>query len=230
MFATASATVQTSTAQANEPPWLPAASAAGIAWRNALPRLRSFSGQLSAFERMGRAALVVDDHARVLDLNTCVRLGDGLQISRGMLQAARAADRLRLQRFVSGITTQAPEPHRAPATLALPRPSGLRPWLLDGVDCSDKGCSPPSRAAALLLITDIEQPSRLSADLLAQIFGLTSTEARLAIELASGKSLSDVSTHLAISEGHARQRLKTIFCKTSTSRQGELIALLAKLG
>jgi hypothetical protein len=35
---------------------------------------------------------------------------------------------------------------------------------------------------------------------------------------------------MAISEGHARQRLKIVFNKTSTSRQGELIALLAKLG
>jgi len=230
MFATASATVQKSSAHANEPPWLPPTSTAGITWRNSIPRLSDLSGQLSAFERMGRAAMVVDDQARVLDLNACVRLGDGLQISGGMLQAARAADRPRLQRFLSGITAQARESHRAPATLALPRPSGLRPWLLDGVDCSDRSCSPPSRASALLLITDVEQPSRLSADLLAQIFGLTSTEARLAIELASGKSLCDVSMHLAISEGHARQRLKTIFCKTSTSRQGELIALLAKLG
>jgi DNA-binding CsgD family transcriptional regulator len=230
MFATASATVRKSSAHANEPSGLPPTSTTGITWRNSIPRLFGLSGQLSAFERMGRAALVVDDQARVLDLNACVRLGDGLQISGGMLQAARAVDRPRLQRFLSAITTQARDSHRAPATLALPRPSGRRPWLLDGVDCSDKSCSPPSRAAALLLITDVEQPSRLSADLLAQIFGLTSTEARLAIELASGKSLCDVSAHLAISEGHARQRLKTIFCKTSTSRQGELIALLAKLG
>jgi hypothetical protein len=35
---------------------------------------------------------------------------------------------------------------------------------------------------------------------------------------------------VGISEGHARQRLKAIFLKTGTSRQIELVALLAKLG
>ncbi len=173
--------------------------------------------------------MMVDSRARVLELNACVRLGDGLHVSGGVLHASSAADRRRLQNFLSRIMAPAEHLRPAPATLTLPRPSGLRPWLLDGMACNDTVRGPQGHAA-LLLITDVEQPSRLSPELLAQVFGLTSTEARLAIELASGKSLYDVATHLAISAGHARQRLKAIFCKTGTSRQGELIALLAKLG
>jgi DNA-binding CsgD family transcriptional regulator len=44
-----------------------------------------------------------------------------------------------------------------------------------------------------------------------------------------GLSLRQAAARLSITEGHARQRLKTIFQKTDTSRQGELIALLSKL-
>ncbi len=174
--------------------------------------------------------MMVDAQARVLEQNACVRLGDGLLVSGGVLHASTATNRRRLQNFLAGIMAPAKHLPSAPAMLALPRPSGLRPWLLDGMACGDTARGPQGRAAALLLITDVEQPSRLSPELLIQVFGLTSTEARLAIELASGKSLHDVSTRLAISEGHARQRLKAIFCKTGTSRQGQLIALLAKLG
>ncbi len=35
---------------------------------------------------------------------------------------------------------------------------------------------------------------------------------------------------LGISEGHARQRLKSVFVKMGTKRQGELVILLTKLG
>jgi DNA-binding CsgD family transcriptional regulator len=195
-----------------------------------------FSGQLNAFARVGRGAMVVDELGRVLGLNACVQLGDGLHVSAGVLQTSRSNDRPRLQEFLSGIKSRAAsrqpnEPTRsAPIMLTLPRPSGRRPWLLDAIDLSDNAKGPQGRAAALLLITDVEQPSRLSIELLDQVFGLTATEARVAIELASGKSLQEVSVRLDISEGHARQRLKSVFCKTRTSRQGELIALLAKLG
>jgi DNA-binding CsgD family transcriptional regulator len=212
MLAIASTVLRQPSRLENELSWLPP----HIAQRD------TFSGQLSALERVGRGALVVDVHARVWDLNGCIRFGDGLQISGGLLQAAHSSDRPRLQRFLSGIIVHDKQPTLTPTTLTLPRPSGLRPWLLNRIDYN---CT-----TALLLVTDVEQPSRVSPGLLAQVFGLTSTEAKLAIELASGRSLCDVSAHLGISEGHARQRLKTIFCKTSTSRQGELIALLAKLG
>lgn len=206
------------------PRWQPAARAASVTWRS------SFPGQLSAFERVGRGAIVVDNQARVLEFNACVRFGDGLYLSAGVLQAPHPADRQRLQRFLSVVMGPGKPSAPAPVTLTLPRPSGLRPWLLDGIDCTDTMRSSHGRSAALLLITDVERPARLSRELLAQVFGLTATEAKLACELASGKSLQDVSAQLAISEGHARQRLKTIFEKTATSRQGELIALLAKLG
>jgi DNA-binding CsgD family transcriptional regulator len=187
------------------------------------------SGQLSAFEQMGRAALVVDCQSRVLEFNACVRFGDGLQLSGGLLQTPLLADRRRLQRFLAAVLRLDNRSSATPCTLTLPRPSGLRPWLIDGIDCTDGPPSFLNRAAALLLITDVERPARLSHELLTQFFGLTETEAKLARELASGKSLQDVSAQLTISEGHARQRLKIIFNKTSTSRQGELIALLGKL-
>ncbi len=101
--------------------------------------------------------------------------------------------------------------------------------VLDGIALTDSVRSLHSRAAALLLITDLERPIQLRTELLGLVFGLTATEARLARNLMAGKSLREAAARLGISEGHARQRLKSIFVKTGTDRQGELIALLAKL-
>jgi DNA-binding CsgD family transcriptional regulator len=223
MLAIAGTAVRLPPLHAIESHWQPA-SPAYLTWRHGV------SGQLAAFERVGRGAMIVDDHARVLELNACVHLGDGLHVAGGVLQTSTATDRRRLLCFLSALTARPKQVPPVPATLTLQRPSRVRPWLLDAIDWSDTSRDPQNRVAALILITDVERPPRLSPDLLTQVFGLTSTEARVAVELASGKSLHQVSTQLAISEGHARQRLKAIFCKTGTSRQGELIALLAKLG
>jgi DNA-binding CsgD family transcriptional regulator len=184
---------------------------------------------LAGFERLGRGAMLVDPRARVIEYNACVRFGDGLLMTGGVLQTARAADRDRLQRFLRSVIKPDRGVVSGLVTLTLPRPSGMRPWLLDGIACHGTNRS-NGAGAALLLITDVERPGRLSHELLAQVFGLTLVEAKLARELACGKCLQDISAQLAISMGHARQRLKAVFDKTGTSRQGELIALLAKLG
>jgi len=208
----------------------------------ALPRLRAASrmasltwrtglaAQLRVFERLGHGAILLDAKARVLMANDSVEFGDGFDLCGGVLQVPRAADRLRLQRFLRALLDPDGPASAQAATLALPRPSGLRPWLLDGMACGDAMRSLHSDALALLLITNVERPLRPRPEVLYQMFGLTPQESRLACALLAGESLQEAAAELRISEGHARQRLKAIFAKTATSRQGELTALLGKLG
>lgn len=59
--------------------------------------------------------------------------------------------------------------------------------------------------------------------------GLTPAEALLAGAMAEGRSLESCADQLGIAIGTARQRLKAIFAKTGTHRQGELVALLSRL-
>jgi DNA-binding CsgD family transcriptional regulator len=209
----------------------------------ALPALRSssrmacmtwysnFKGQLNAFERLRRGAILLDAKARVLQINACARFGDGLDVAGGFLRVPRAADRDGLRKFLSALLMGTSLPSfSGPPMLALPRPSGARPWLLDGIACTDAMRSLHSSAAALVLITDLEQPLRPNGEVLRQFFGLTPTECALACRLMAGESVQDAAVRLSISEGHARKRLKVLFHKTNTSRQGELIALLSKFG
>lgn len=60
-------------------------------------------------------------------------------------------------------------------------------------------------------------------------FGLTAAEARLANRLRHGESLSDVAEAAGISRETVRQHLKSIFLKTGTNRQAELVLLLSRL-
>jgi DNA-binding CsgD family transcriptional regulator len=206
-------------------PWLRAASrTASILWG------ARFSGELRDLERVGREALLLDARGRVLHANVCLTLGDGLEVSDGVLQVPRAADRPRLQRFLAALLAMgASRRMPSPTTLILARPSGRRPLILDGIGCPQALRSLHSSAAALVLVTDLEQPRIPARESLIEAFRLTPREADLASELAAGASVQSAAAHLGISEGHARQRLQEIFRKTSTSRQGELIALLSRL-
>jgi DNA-binding CsgD family transcriptional regulator len=203
-------------------PWLRSVSrTACLTWHS------NFSGQLSAFERLRRGAILLDAKARVLQVNACVRFGDGLDAVGGFLRVARAAEREGLRKFLSALLMPAGRP-LVPLTLSVQRPSGARPWLLDGIACTEAMRSLHSEAAALVLVTDLEQPMHPKGEVLREYFGFTPTECGLACTLIGGASLQEAAAQLAITEGHARKRLKSVFHKTGTSRQGGLIALLAK--
>jgi DNA-binding CsgD family transcriptional regulator len=61
-------------------------------------------------------------------------------------------------------------------------------------------------------------------------FRLTPAEIKVALALDRGISLREAAIELGIAEGTARQQLKSIFRKTGTSRQSELIVWMRSLG
>jgi DNA-binding CsgD family transcriptional regulator len=64
---------------------------------------------------------------------------------------------------------------------------------------------------------------------LKRVFGLTAAETRLALIVGRGLSLETASETLGVSRETVRNQLKSIFAKTSTHRQSELVALIAGL-
>jgi DNA-binding CsgD family transcriptional regulator len=66
----------------------------------------------------------------------------------------------------------------------------------------------------------------IGADQLQSRFGLTPTEGRLALHLATGDSLRSAAARLDITYETARTHLKNIFVKTGTHRQSQLAILI----
>lgn len=83
-------------------------------------------------------------------------------------------------------------------------------------------------AVAIFLADEGTRPTS-RAELLQRLFKLTPAEARLAERLADGVSLGEAADLLGITVGTARTRLKSLFLKTDTSRQAELVRLLVLL-
>lgn len=69
----------------------------------------------------------------------------------------------------------------------------------------------------------------VAVDRIAQWFGLTPAEARLAVALDAGQSLQDYAAQRAISLNAVRFLLKGVFRKTGATSQAQLLATLARL-
>lgn len=115
------------------------------------------------------------------------------------------------------------------AALSVPRPSHQRPLTVLVRSLAD--ASRPVNAAqpaALVLIMSSAAHVQAIAIELQQLYGLTSTEARLANLLIEGDTLDDCCDRLGICRSTGCTHLKRIFKKTGVRRQSELVALLLK--
>lgn len=80
------------------------------------------------------------------------------------------------------------------------------------------------RGVCMMLYLSGRRPSRrdISAHV-AALFGLSDTQARLAMLLANGRTLAESAAEIGITEQTARTYSKDIYARTGTARQGELI-------
>jgi DNA-binding CsgD family transcriptional regulator len=84
-----------------------------------------------------------------------------------------------------------------------------------------------SRAFAILVITPLHAPSAPTEDVLNGLFDLSPAEVKVAQGIISGKTIDDVADELKLSRETIRNQLKSVFAKTGTGRQAQLVGLLA---
>ena len=183
-----------------------------------------------ALDRMRRGILGLDIAGRIVFANRAARsllaAGDALRVVDCLLAANRPDRTAALRRMVRSATLG-----EAPGVLALPRPDGRLPLVLDAVPMGSSAVAfdlrPPP--AVLLLIDDPEDDRVPAAISLREFYGLTATEAAVAIHAAHGKGVGAVALALGIAPNTVRSHLKHAFDKTGTHRQAELAWLLARL-
>jgi len=128
-----------------------------------------------------------------------------------------------------GKTPRAQEAVHRDSAFAVPRAAGKRPLTLFLRAVNAKSDTPsPDEAAVLVMILDATQPLETAEAELRQLYGFTTTEARLANHLMEGLSLEDCCRAMGIRRTTARMHLRNIFAKTGVRRQGELVSLLLK--
>lgn len=81
-------------------------------------------------------------------------------------------------------------------------------------------------AVIVYLKQPMQEQAIAATRLVSSLFGLTTTEARLAVMLANGQTLDEVRNNLGVTEQTARTYCKRVFAKTGTNRQAELVRLV----
>lgn len=87
-----------------------------------------------------------------------------------------------------------------------------------------------NRGGAMISLYDWANRPSVSPELLQRFFGLSRAESRVSACLLSGCSLADIAEQLNRSRETVKSHLQSVYRKTQTSRQGELVALLAASG
>jgi DNA-binding CsgD family transcriptional regulator/PAS domain-containing protein len=186
----------------------------------------------NTLDRVPVGAILIDHQGRVVVVNRSAQAildrRDGLHLVRDRLCAADAGTSGRLAMLIAESAKVAlGKPAHPGGAMRLPRPSLRRPLsaLVSPLNVSG---SSTQRAAVIVFVTDPEAIVDSSPQLLQRLYGLTVSEGRLTGLLREGRSLADAANIAGITTHTARAQLKSIFRKTETSRQSELIALILR--
>lgn len=202
-----------------------------------LSALRGISAaSAKALEQASIGISVVDANGRAIWANRTLTAladqNDGLSLTRyGVRLSDRLAD-ASLQRLLKASRLSGGQREAVSGgTLTASRPSGRKPLLVAVTPVPQWVSAGSMRSAwAVIMVRDPETSTAPDILALQTLFGLTEREAELASALVKGNSLAGSASALGISYETARAHLRSIFDKTNTSRQAELVLLLTRCG
>ena len=189
----------------------------------------------NSIDALTSALILLNHNGKVVFLNAAAgRLLErtrGLRVVRDRLCAARHVDTLQLERLIKEATgTNGRRPIGGAVTIqqafgeqslqvaAAPLPLDNEATLVSDL-----------KAAALLIIHDPSEQSHVPQTLIRSMFGLTPAEARLLLAVSNGQSLKEYCDEHHVTHNTARTHLRTVFAKTSTSKQSDLVRLTSGL-
>jgi DNA-binding CsgD family transcriptional regulator len=185
----------------------------------------------AALDQVSRAIAVVGEGGRVRCANASASAilskGDGLRTDRGVLAAANADDARQLARATAcalAFARQHVSTRWHPSRVAIRRERGT-PLELVLLPLTERSvCGPAGHV--MVVIHDPDREVALDEALVAELHGLTATEAEIAVGLAAGRTITDIAHARGCTEQTARTHLKRIFSKMGLSRQSDLVRTL----
>lgn len=187
------------------------------------------NGLVEASEAVIHGIVIVRPGGRVVYTNSAadriLHSDDGLQIRGGILEAAMLRTDLLLQRSIGRAFT--PDSFEiCGGSLFCVRPSGRRPFVIHVLPIDQTTFASPQSGRAIIVIVDPEQHPEPPAALLRRLYGLTKSEAQIALFVTRGEGLKPIADELSLSVTTVKTHLRHVFDKTGTHRQAELVRLL----
>jgi DNA-binding CsgD family transcriptional regulator/PAS domain-containing protein len=194
-----------------------------------------------ALDCVSSALVLLDGKGRCILANRAARAildqRSGLSLERSLLAARGAGESARLREAIAvAIATGEGKCTRAAGAVTVSRPGRrplhvvVAPFRSEGPSLGHSlGGAMPRRTAAIVFLHDPEEKASLPSETLRLLFGLTPAEARLALAMLDGRSLAEAADLHRVGRETVRSQMKSVFQKTGTRRQAELVRLLAGL-
>jgi DNA-binding CsgD family transcriptional regulator len=192
---------------------------------------RVLSGVLDALHLVQRPAVALDSTGAVLGSNASAAeiFDSNIRINNGRLKVSDEQAAQQLASLYARLRL-IPEANSVCADPIIVRRSQKSPIILNVLPVPVAAKDPFLGARILLAFRNPNEPALNKPNVLRGLFRLTSAETKLALLLGAGVSIETAAQQLNLSRETVRTQLKSLFTKTETHRQGELIALLARFG
>jgi DNA-binding CsgD family transcriptional regulator len=194
-------------------------------------RMSYAEGLVDSLERLTCGAILIDWLGRVIRMNQKAEgyVGSHLQVTSSRLRSNHRENSKALQELVDTCTQPLSERSGNSITSALlQRPNEL-PLVVHAHPIVRRASDVFQGACGLLLISDPSEDRALDTKILQKMFQLTPSEIRVSSGLAKGLDTQQIANANGVGPDTVRYHLKSIFAKTSTRHQAQLVSLLSRL-
>jgi DNA-binding CsgD family transcriptional regulator len=184
---------------------------------------------LRALDQLCAGVIVTDNTGLVVEMSRAaeaiVQFGDGLFVREGRLCARRVFETTKVAKLIAAATEE--QTRMAGGRMVIGRCDGLPPYVLAVMPLH--AAPVDDRRLAMIIIIDPARYVPSERDL-ADLFGLSPAEARVAAALMTGKSLADIAAASGVQITTVRTQLRSILRKVGVKRQFDLVRILSSTG
>lgn len=181
-------------------------------------------------DQLAAGVIFTDEHGRIIETNPAgeriLQIGDGLTMRNGRILARRSFETGKLARLIADA---------APAGASLPsagcmliaRDEGHPPYVVRVAPAA--GGRPGDGLPMAVLMISTPGEARVSQGELADLYGLTPAESRIALALARGRRLTELAGEFDVKITTLRTQLSSILTKCGVERQSDLVRLISNI-
>lgn len=150
-------------------------------------------------------------------------------VAHGKLRAVQPSVSRQLEALIAIAASPDSEKRRG-GSMAIPSPKSALPLSVLVTPVGANTFAPIQTGLSVCVcVTDLTADMQLPRGPLDKVFGLTEAEIRVVQALFAGASLQEIAARFGVSHNTVRVQLASVFDKTHTNRQADLIAMLSRL-
>jgi DNA-binding CsgD family transcriptional regulator len=184
---------------------------------------------LRALDQLRAGVIVTDNCGLVIEMNRAARaivqLEDGLLIREGRFCARRVFETTKVAKLIAGATEV--KSRVAAGRMVIGKCGSLPPYVLTVMPLQAEPFD--DQRFAMIIIVDPARYVPSESDL-AELFGLSPAEGRVAAALMTGECLSSIAATSGVQITTVRTQLRSILRKVGVKRQFDLVRILSGAG